>query len=93
MSERVTGIEPVSPPWQGDIIATIPYPPTSQALLEISAGRPALVRRARRNPILHFNILIFNVPRERLVPQTSSIAGLLTNVRKTLLMLYIVLMF
>ena len=24
--ERVTGIGPVFPPWQGDVIATIPYP-------------------------------------------------------------------
>ena len=47
--ERVTGVEPVSRPWQGRIIAAIRYPP---ALARASSGGQARITRRGEIPIL-----------------------------------------
>jgi hypothetical protein len=57
--ERVTGVEPVSLPWQGNIIAAIRYPPSSRQS-ETTAGRPASSPSWRTG--FHFNIFPCRAP-------------------------------
>jgi hypothetical protein len=44
MRERVTGIEPVSSPWKGDILAFVLYPLVGETGLEPATSRSQSAR-------------------------------------------------
>ena len=84
--ERVTGIEPVSLPWQGNIITIIRYPHVGFRISDIGCQMSDFGYRI--SEILHFDFSIFNfhVPGAGLVRLFYCVKGRIarSHARKTL---------